>query len=427
MIALSRATVCFLPVWWMAATVVAPALGQLPRVAPERLGVDRLELRSGQPLYGFALDAGPDGRLRFAVERSWLETTYPDLYREYEQAERRSRRDARDRLRRRVRRWIEQRAAQELLRLHIEALAADLDQPSPDPKPSQFAVLEFEPNQVRELKTAPPPWRRIAGLAFQHGLEDATVTPASMLEKRLIAMGVDPRREQVDLRDRLPDAPTETDRQWAARKALIEFEVWKPIEFQGTGDRFFRVGDSAPDLTQLLPDLLGGGLSDSLMRLGAELGLPEFAPRGDQRANREDWWRGLANQAEEENASGFLVTRLQQSLSSGDVKVEVFFFARDDAGDWFPVVQFAAAANARSQPAGRIQRLREDPQIAQILQKLEPLGLDVSDRIEQALRHGAATDQALNDAKSQFHQFASRHTRSLLAPPVPLTSQGPPH
>ncbi|RMF37821.1 MAG: hypothetical protein D6753_16860 [Planctomycetota bacterium] len=404
--------------------LTSSATAQLPKVAPERLGVDRLVLQSGQRLYGFALPSESDGRLRFAVERSWMQTTYPDRYRDLEREERRQAREAIELLRHRVQQWLQQRRGEELLRLHIEALAADLDHPLGEDRPSQFVVLEFDTDQVRQLKTAPPRARHIAGLAFQHELDGATITPTNLLEKRLIAMGVDPSREEVDLSDRVPQVRRESDRQWAARKALIEFEVWKPIEFQGSEGRFFRVDDSAPDLARLLPDMLGGGMSDSLMQLGAELGLPEFAAAARQRSDPPDWWRELAQRAEQEQATGFLVSRLQQRLLSGDVTVDTHFFAREDSGSWFPVVRFTATANARSQPAERIERIKEDPQVARLLQKLASLGIDLSQRIDAALRHGAATEQALSDAKSQFHRFASRHSRSLLAPPVPLPSNG---
>ena len=84
---------------------------------------------------------------------------------------------------------------------------------------------------------------------------------------------------------------------------------------------------------------------------------------------------------------------------------------------------FRGTANANNQSQERIDRIKEDPQVKQILGLTSQLGLGAGGQLDQALRQGAATEVAMQNASGDFYTFLSQHTRSLDGPPVPVESE----
>jgi hypothetical protein len=256
--------------------------------------------------------------------------------------------------------------------------------------------------------------RKIAGLAFQFGLESPTTTPVSFLNKQLQTKGIDVDKERVDLSNEVM-APSESVKQWAARKALVEYSLREPLEYQGTSSNLIRKTD-APDISALLSQMTGGGGLDALASLGEQLGLPEFKrPR-----ESTDWTKKVCEEAERDGFCGVLIVRLDQSQLSPVVNVDSHFYAMESAAKWFEVKRFQASANAQEQTKERIDRLKLDPQIKTVLETLSSLGLQDQSLIDKAFRHGAATQQALERATAICNEMMSKYTRTLASPPVEL-------
>ncbi len=402
---------------------------QLPQVDDARLGVDALRLISGIRLYGFVLQENADRSLRFAVERKWLAATHAELYERQVAQEAADLKAAQEQLSLRLKQWIADRAddPESLLYRFLTSQLQRLDQPPTEDrnprdrraeKPRQFMVLHVERDDVREVKAARPDSRKIAGLAYQHGLQRVVETPATLLRKRLEEQQIDWADETVDLSEQVPHVQQDTPRQWAARRALIEYNMRESLDYQGTGRMLVRVGEGAANPAALMGQFLGGGM-DPISQLGAELGLPEFKRPAE---SQSDWWRSATQAAERDGFHGVLITRLKQSLLSPQVVVETWFFARSKPDDWFPVVRLRSQANANNQAQERIDRIREDPQIKSLLDTLSSLGLDAGGRLDQALRHGAATQQAMRDANSRFYEFLTPYLDSVQSPPIELPS-----
>ena len=87
--------------------------GQTPK-SPSRLGVDRVRLADDRWLYGFVLKADDSGLL-VAVERAWMQVTYPDLYTQQLLNEQAAQEAATKQLVGRVKAWMQNRAADQLL------------------------------------------------------------------------------------------------------------------------------------------------------------------------------------------------------------------------------------------------------------------------------------------------------------------------
>jgi hypothetical protein len=396
---------------------------QLPQVSDARLGVDLVRLRSGQRLYGFVLAQHPDRTLEVAVARDWLESTYPALARELIEIDEAQTMAAYEKLIARTRSWLEHRQQDRSLAIFLEKELDRFEFSKANPDRSKsFVRVILKPDQFRDVTLQPDSRRKVAALAWQHRIEGATTTPVSLLQKQLEAKGVNLQSSHVDLSEQVSPS-IETDRSWCARQALVEHQLRKPLEFQGTGEMLVRLSDN-PDFGAVVGQMLrGGGGLDAIGQLGAELGLPEFkVPREQGR-----WWKRATEEAERDGFRGVLITRMSQSQLSPVVSVELSFFALEQPGDWFLVKQITATADANQQPADRLQQLQNDPQIKGVLDTLKGLGLGGEQSLlDQAMRHGAATQQASRNALGLFNEFASQYTQQLDGQPIPLPASAIP-
>ncbi len=403
---------------WMILGVVSPAISQLPHVVESRLGVDSVKIDGGKRLYGFLLSQAADQSIVFAVERRWLETTHPQFYTEFTGQERDRFEKLRQQRIKRIERWLEDRPDDRSLVAFLEHELARFSEVVPDDlSKKKFVTIELKPNRFREISKQPADRREIAGLAFQNHLEAVTTTPVTQLKKQLAEMGVDMDSEMVNLSKEVESAG-ETDRQWAARKAVVEHTLRKQIEFQGTGSMMIRKTDT-PDMTALVSQIVGGGGlgEDPISQLGAELGLPEFKKPKEQ---SDGWWKRATEEAERDGFRGVSITRLNQNMLSPIVTVEACFFAMEKPGAWFQVTKCTGQASTADQTEEQLKRIQEDPQVKSVLDTLKGLGLGGQGTIEQALRHGAATQKALQDATTQLNAFISQNSRELDTQPIAL-------
>ena len=396
---------------------------QLPQVANKRLGVDRVDLIGGERLYGFILESNPQ-RLTIAVERKWLAATYPALHEQNAARELAEAEDARVELIGRLDQWMQRRVTEPRFHRFLATERERIEAEQAIAPDTLFMRLVFENDQVRSSQLAPASQRHIAGIAYQHGLESVIVTPTTILARRLTEAQIDISQETVDLLDQLPALQRQSDRQWAARMALIEFERLEPLEYQGTGSSFFKTGETV-DIGQLIPQLLQNNSLDPITQLGVELGLPEFKKLAQVNSSTQgqaghEWWRPVVDRAAKEGMRGVLIKRLDQSWLNERVKVSCHFLACDEQDQWFEVVQFDAQVEVGQVTEEQRQQLRDDPQVAQVLNLLQGFGLADATRTQRALDQGLATQAALREATNQFRQFSDRFTRQLNGPPLPV-------
>jgi len=396
---------------------VSPAFSQVPQVVESRLGVDSVKIDGGKRLYGFLLSHRADQSIVFSVGRQWLEATHPQLYAEFAGLERDRFEKLRHQRIERLEAWIESRTDDRGLVSFLEHELARFSEMVPeDLRKKKFVTIELMQSRYKEIFNQPADRRKIAGLAFQNDLEAVTTTPVSQLRKQLVEMGVDVETEAVNLSKEV-ESTAESDRQWAARKAVVEYALRKQIEFQGTGSMLIRKTDT-PDMTALVSQLLGGGLGeDPISQLGAELGLPEFKKPKEQ---TDGWWKRATEEAERDGFCGVSITRLNQSMLSTSVTVEAYFFAIEKPGSWFQIAKFSVQASTAEQTEEQLKRIQEDPQVKSVIDTLKGLGLGGQGTVEQALRHGAATQKALQDATGQLSAFISQNSRELDSQPIAL-------
>ncbi|MBI1310559.1 hypothetical protein GC176_04560 [bacterium] len=414
------------------------------RTPQNRLAVDVMRLRSGEKLLGAVLNESSEGTLRVAVQRDWLRKSLPDYYRSVVSDETAAQQKIATELIERIDRWVaevksrppEQTDTKQLLAFlddqqsqleqrlkQLQDGATKLDATTIDGGlETQFVLLELPRGQVSSHFIQAAEQRRIALLAWRERFREVETLTADQLRAALESRKIDvaDNTEPVDLSDRVPPA-AQTDDEWAARQAIVEFQLVRPLEFQGTGGALFRTdGDAAQvDLAAMLPQLLQSQLTSQLADLLEEPGLGNAGrARKTAKATASTESLGQAiREAEQLGLRGFRVTQLDLDLPRGQARVTEQFVARMPGKQWKIVWSETVAEDARQARAAAEEQIGNDPQVKQLLQIAKQLG-GAGDQVKTAVRFGAATMAAQQSAAARFFTFRDRHTQRLDGPPL---------
>ncbi|MGE0606807.1 MAG: hypothetical protein AB7O62_06740 [Pirellulales bacterium] len=384
----------------------------LPAAAPlTQRAVDLAALPGGERLLGIRLDNGRSPDAQMLVRRAWLEQHAPRLYQRFSQSEAEDSIAAWKQLHERLLAWRQKRADDKQLANYLgRQLAAvekklapdDKDNPRRKEPPSLLLLVRFPRQQIRQQQMVSPARRRLLALAWEHELDDPESLSALELTAQLQEKKIDLATAQFDLSDRVP--PQEMDgRQWAAKMALVEYSLLGQPHFQGTGNFLVQAGEGAPQAG--LEELLGGLLEGQLKGLLDPPGQPD-AP-----ADASDKATGPAEKA---GRLGLRITQMHQNAGSGKVAVRGRFLAHMPDGQWQEVWSDTETADAAKVSDEDLQEVNNDPQVAEIMDKLK--GLGGGGLLDQALRHGAATMMAQRAIEKRFQGFLLRATRRLDGP-----------
>jgi hypothetical protein len=254
----------------------------------------------------------------------------------------------------------------------------------------------------------------LALLAWQEELPDVETRDANTLKQMLVKQGVPLEGPLPDLSGRLPAQP-QSEREWAARLALVEYALGRPLDFQGMGSTIVQTGADQPvDLATALPKLLQEQVGSVLDDL-----LGNAKPAAKPVDDRELLKPAIAA-AEKAGARGFRVTRLQLNAETSQVLVETRFVARLSPDDWQPVWAAVEQADGRQARPAQEEQIEADPQLQTALKSIQSLGLGVEEGLRQAIRVGAATMAAQQAADGRFFELRERYTRRLDGPRLPV-------
>ncbi|MGH7135169.1 MAG: hypothetical protein ACREHD_05470, partial [Pirellulales bacterium] len=369
------------------------------------------------------------------AERDWLKKRQPALYRKLAKNEGERRRQALQQYHERLNDWLVRRPEPKLLNdflkrslrdVEARLAAGEKDDGEKDgeaAEPSQLVIVELPAKQVRRFYAQPPAMRRLLALAWEAHIDGVEELAARKLSERLNEQGVDVEHGEADLSDRFDIVPL-SPRQWAAKVALIEFEILGKPRFQGTGGTLLE--DDGQGGRPPLAYLVGGLLQDQLGDALGDLLNPQPGgdrPHGDAK-QRGAVEKALASAAERK-ATGVRITYLDQSLANRRVTVTDSFHARMPDGSWQELWRRLVTVATDGGGDEGADELAADPHIAEIMNTLKGLGLDANqDLFKSALRFGSATQKAMSDTERKFAAFLRGHTRRLIGPPVPMPEKG---
>ncbi|HET6879730.1 MAG TPA: hypothetical protein VFI31_06235 [Pirellulales bacterium] len=413
--------------WALAA---APSLAAEP-VAIQQRAADMVALAGGERIAGMFASAPTEGMVTLYASRDWLRKHQAAFYRKFAAGEEDRRKEALEQYRQRIADWRERRTEPKILKLFIgrslrdvESQIEQLEKGDKPPEPSQLVVIEAPAKQVRNFYAQPQATRRLLALAWEAQLEGAEDLPVNELTERLKKQGVDVEHAWPDLSDRFNVVPL-TPRQWAAKVALVEFEIVGKPHFQGTGGVLLE--DDGDGNRPPLADLVGGLLQDQLGDALGDLLNPaegrERAGGGSKQQAAVD--KALASAADKKS-TGVRITNLDQDLARHRVTVNDAFYAFMPDGAWQAIWQQSSTIDTNEAKDLGEDQLAADPQVAEIMQTLKGLGLDANqDLLKSALRFGGATQKAMQATDHDFADYLLSHTRRLIGPPVVVPDAKP--
>ncbi len=371
---------------------------------------DRVVLTGAAEVHGAILEKTPDGGLRVAVRRSWLDQHRHPALDELVAEDRRLVAEARADVRRRIEQRLAAQgdppAVTELLRRELERLDREPD------ADSEFALLEIPRRQVRRVRPADPEHARLARWGWHDDLDDVESLSPPRLRALLVEAGVTPDAEPPSLADRLSPRPQD-DREWAARMALVEDALGESVQFQGIGNAVVAVGGGGAgmaELGQLLPQLLGGNGAADLF--GDLLGPANAAAAGGDR-----WLEAARGRA---TNGRHRATRVRPDPATGTATVESVFEVRLPDGTWMAAWRDVRTASPDDAPPGAADRILADPRMGPMFAALRGLGVGDPAVIDRAIAAGAATMAAQQACDARFAALRSDVVRRLDTPMLVL-------
>lgn len=403
---------------WMlvAIGVTSPAGAQSKPAANARLAVDVVSLKSGRALRGAIVWRQPNGTTTLAVSTKWLKESNSKqaatiLAENLEQRKLAWARTA-DRINDQLKTVGDAPGLSFFLKQELARLKQLVATP-PEDEP-KFLWVDLPPEQVSKLTPVSPEQRAIAMFSWNEGLKQVESREATSLARELKDKGIKLDGPTPDLSDEMP-ARLQSDAEWAARMAVVEYAIVKPIDFQGMGETVVRTGDGQPiDLGKILPKLIDQQLGSLLKDLSLD-GRPAAKAAVDS-----DWLKPAIREAEAAKSTGFRVTRLELAAGNARVTVETRFVAQLTPGHWETVWQGSLSEDATKPRPQAEQQIESDPQLKPALETLKTIGLVDGNLFKQAIRTGAATMAAQNAADGLFAEFRDRYSRRLDGPPLPV-------
>ncbi len=393
------------------------AAAQRIKGSPKSMALDVVMLSSGTRFYGVVIQ-NDDQAVKCVVEREWFRNQHPKLYQEQLQIEKRNYETIKAELVRRVDDWIEDRKTDKDLVLFLEDERRRIaqDENAEDLENKRFLVVEIPAAELNKVVVQTPAQRRIAAVAWKHNMKNVSVQKADVLLRQLKRKKIDVENETVDFSAEIP-AMRQSDRQWNARVAIIEFEYRQPLEYQGNSKMMLRKGDKQ-NIGLLIGEMLGNQRLDMTKQIAKELGLRDFDEPAESKDDNKKWWKKATEEAEKEGFRGVLVSRLDQNIQSPEVKVETRFLAMVQPGQWEIIGTFSDKANVNDQDPDEAKGLLQDPRIKSVVEMIELTGLGDKSLLDKALRHGAATGKAMNAAGQQFFNFKKQYIERVDSPPL---------
>ncbi|MBM3965489.1 MAG: hypothetical protein FJ308_10575 [Planctomycetes bacterium] len=385
-----------------------------------------LELVDGTRLIGLMLGDNVSD-VFFACRREWMQTQdpqYPKRAAAIANEERKAYEQLRDRLTPLVAANTNEKLA--------SFLVQDLERAqnwlaSETHAESELVLLILPKREVKRLLLPEAPRRidffNMAVWAWSKRLnasEDATAT--SLREDlRKQGIGIELIADTPDLGRRFQAIP-QSDSEWTARLALVEYSRVHAIDFQGTQGISIRIdpGKEA-DVASLLQKTLSQQTSSLLSELLGEK-LSQKNKRDERSQNPlaagtdTRWYDSPRSQLLNPEEHYFRTTEVATDLPSGNVNVRSAFVVKMPDGTWTAIWNTEVDDNTSKGRADSIQRLNEDPQIQSLKNLLGGLGLASDENLNRALQAGASTMQAQQEANYRFEKFRQRYLNQLDVP-----------
>lgn len=405
-----------------------------PAAPPNRDTVaDRVLLKDGTLLRGLLISERP---LRLLVRSEWLaEHSHQFLANELRPLLKTTAHQPRNALRTLVQQELDtppaaappsaladrNAARRALLEDLLERLAPEDPPPLPD-----WLLLEFPRSRVQRLEQVPDERRNLCRLAMLNRIPQFEQLPWKTVRGQLEAIPV-AQRITVFLGPP-PGQPEEPQRVFERILAAVDIRSGAATRVIQSGPLF--VNEASPEnITQLFQLALQQQLRGTLDELLAEAAGSAVTPPAADRQVGDNVPPEAVTIAQQQGSRTLVISSSQTDLIGGSAVVSRRVFLQRD-GQW--QLQFALQEQARLSdiPADRAQLLADTPQIQQVTQIVEALGIG-DNQLQTALNMGAVVQQALSRLQARFDEqlqtlLTARWTSAGRIPLLQITDAAPP-
>lgn len=409
---------------------------QLPSSSKKSLVVDEVITSDGKRFYGIILKNSNRDGLTIMVRRTWFEKTHPEFYRTHLAKESEQEIQAMTNHLFRLEAWWKSRKDNSELVTFVDREMERIEkqreskQNNPNSELQPFTLLNIPATSLRKVYQQPRDRHHMAGIAWKHDIDRVTSRSVKAIQRDLESKNIDWKQETFDLSDQLTISQEQSEEQWRARIALVEYQLCQPLDFQGTGSMLIRIDPNQVnvmpgDINAMMKQLMNSNMQSDLNSLLSGNPLLKDLGIGNNFKNSKpkqesNWWQNAAKIAESEKINGFLTARVINQTSGNDARVELCFFAYLKPGNWKEVVKIESRASHNDVDAAEVDRINNDPQIKGLLDITRGLGIGSGDMINKAVRHGAATKLALEESRDKFYTFLDRHIKRSDSPPLQI-------
>jgi hypothetical protein len=406
------------------ACLAAVLVGQLMAFSPcsaqspdKRPAADQVVLRSGAGLRG-AIFERTETSITLLVREKWLSQNNMPLHARFFPRNLTEHQAALDQAKRRLEADGAIKNAGpvgDFLRQQLQAVIAE-QQAEPESS-TRFIWLSFPIQEIERITAAAADDRPLLAWGWLENLDRVEDRTVEELKRDFKMRRVDPVGWPLALIEQFPARP-QSDDEWTARRALIDFAFGRRLEFQGTGSLLLRTDEKAnADLGKLILPLLRDQLQKQLNELLAD------KPRVAQPLLDEEALKTAIRSAETENLSGFRATRLDLGGEQRPPTVTSEFLARFKDGAWRTLWRRVEKIDVAAVNRDLEARILADPQVKQVLEFTQTLGVANDQAIQQAIRFGAATMKAQQDCDREFTSFRDVYMLSLAKPPLVIPTK----
>ena len=356
--------------------------------------VDRVTLRDGTQLLGFAISERP---AQLVVRAQVLRETAPaELWQEVEAALK----------------TLESKPVEDVV-APLQAELAKLEAATPrdaqriamvgevldriknrEAATPPLLIIEPSRSRLRKLDGQTPQRRELCKLALLNDLPNFETQSAKEVLESLRAIPQAQRKVALD--QPVQSSVKASDRILAA----VDIRLNTVTRLIKSGNSFVNE-DERPDPAALLQGALEQNLQSTLGQLLNEAnGVPQNAPQASN-GPLADMPAAAAAIADLRKTRACVITEYQFQLDQGTATVHRSLFRRTDSDQWGRVLTASSTASAADVKPGQQDAIKADPQIQQITTLVQGLGIG-DDKLNTALAMGSVVQNALTAVDANF-------------------------
>ncbi len=380
--------------------------------------VDRVTLKDGSQLLGVGISEKP---AQLLLRTAWIKSSDDKFYNDQlkpllETSNQTARSAVASKLQKEIdhlRQTIPNDQQRIGLLEEIHDQLVQVDENDPD-----FIIVEIPKSRLRKIDAQPTARRELCRLAMLNKIPDVEELHWKSVTAQLQAIPESQRRRAATAKP--TDDTLDADRILSA----VDVRLNTATRLVKSGDQFFDE-TSKPDMSAIINSMLGGNVQKVLGEL-----LNEGASPAAQRTLSDSLPDAAGNLADAKNQRTVAISGFDFDIAEGSAIVTRQLFRKTDDGKWTLLLSSEGKSTAAELKPGQVDAIQDDPQIKQITEIVQGLGLG-DGQLSNALQMGAVVQNAMSQSSNAFENnlqeiVATRGLSQSVTMPTLVLPEAPP-